>query len=280
MTDHPDPPGPDDPAGPTSSDAELRADELHQLVGRLRDVPAPTASVRSAHLAAALDAYDALPTTSPRVSDPPPVTPVTPISSARRNHQRMIQRWAAAAALVLVAGLGVGLAVQAGGGSDDTASDAAVATQSKADEQLSAESGADAAAPEPASAATGNQDLSGPSTVLQLGEVADDDALRFALVAGRRAEAAQATREAAETGASDSSGMAVGGSEAPVTTAANAPAADQSSCASSYPPGAVVVAAATLDGRPVVVVETRGPSPATPTVTTVVDLTDCSTRQL
>ncbi|MEL7156792.1 MAG: zf-HC2 domain-containing protein [Actinomycetota bacterium] len=123
------------------ADPELRAaaDSLRALSGQVGRVPAPGPEIRSAHLAAALDAFDA--SAASAASGAPAgeaddgdggAAGVTSLGARRRardeRRARGVPSWlgAAAAAVIVVGGAGYALQ-QAGGGDDDvfTAADTA-----------------------------------------------------------------------------------------------------------------------------------------------------------
>ncbi|HQF93158.1 MAG TPA: hypothetical protein PLS46_03290 [Microthrixaceae bacterium] len=283
MTDHPDPRGSGGPSD-SSPDPDMTSDQLDELVGRLRDVPAPATSVRAAHIAAALAAFDDLPALGAEdTTDTPTTAPLAPVVSLdprRQRRRRAAQRWAAAAGLVLVVGLGIGLATQQRGSSDDMATSAS-GSDASSDQQLSTERTADAVAPEAATASPGSQDVPPNPAILQLGDVADVSALRSALDAARGAHTVTTIADATIDMAPADDGRAAGGSASTGSAeAAKAPAPVDASCLDSLPPGSLVVAEATVAGRPVVIVETTTGSEGPTTAATVVDLIDCGTRPL
>ncbi len=282
MTDHPDPRGSGEPSD-SSPDPDMTSDQLDELIGRLRDVPAPATTVRAAHIAAALAAFDDLP--APGAGDttetptPPPLAPVVSLDPRRQRRRRTAQRWAAAA-LVLVVGLGIGLATQQRGSSDDKATSAA-GSDASSDQQLSSDRSADAVAPEAATASPGRQDAPPNPEILQLGDVADVSALRSALDAARGADTVTTIAGATSDMAPADDGLTAGGSGATESVeAAKAPAPVGATCLDAFLPGSLVVAEAMVAGRPVVIVETTTGSEGPTTAATVVDLVDCGTRPL
>ena len=282
MTDHPDPRGSGGPSD-SSPDPDITSDQFDELVGRLRDVPAPATSVRGAHIAAALAAFDDLPAPAAGVTTdtptPAPLAPVVSLDPRRQRRRRAAQRWAAAA-LVLVVGLGIGLATQQRGSSDDMATSAA-GSDASSDQQLSSDRTADAVAPEAATASPGSQDVPPDPEILQLGNVADVSALRSALDAARGADTATTIAGPPGDIAPAEDGSAGGGlGSTGSAEAAKAPAPVDATCLEALPPGSLVVAEATVAGRPVVIVETTTGSEVPTTAATVVDLIDCGARPL